>query len=663
VGAALHHALLGLSVAALAAAALRAAAPLAERGLPRAIVAVTFAAAAAVAEALALGLVSLSGSWLALGGAAIATWAAARALLPVPAVPPSAELAQWWAQRTAPERAAVGAVAGAAGAWAAWQLRNPAIGFDSIHYHLPEIVAWLDSGRTGSVENLIPALPTGNYPITAEVSVAWAMGISRSFAPFTLWPWAAVALIAASGWTGLRSLAVPRLPAALAIGALCTNPWLLAWQSNGSMTDPPALAWLVTCAALCALARERPVLLGPALLAAGLAVGTKTTALPLAALVLALGSWGVRGDLGRLRVALAAGLAAAVAVGGVWYLRNLITHGSPFWPIVDTPWGDPVPRSVTLVETSFLDRPGVTVDRLGDAYLDRFGGGLALLAGGLLAPLLARRRRVLAAGAATAAALLVWANAPVTGVPPTPGLEETIFSTTRYLLPAVAAGALSLALAAGAGRRASPLAALVLGAVIVLDLVQTFDLGFPTVPRPLVPLAGAAAGAALAVALGIAGARLRGRGASAPGGGREAGAAGRARLAVFAAAPAAALAFALLAIPASDFVERHGAATRMLTSPVVHWLATQPDYRDGDQRVAISPAPIGPLAGSDLAHPVDVFGRGEPCPAIAERARDQWLVVYGGPLGGAVPADVRRCLAGRRPAFDNRLFAVYRPGS
>jgi hypothetical protein len=646
VAAALHHALLGLSVAALAGAAVRAASPLSPGGLPRAIVAMTFAAAAAVAEALALGLVSLSGSWAALTAAAIATWLAARVLLPRPATGVAGELAGWWDDRSPAGRAAAGALAGAAGAWAAWQLRNPAIGFDAIHYHLPEIVAWLDSGRAGSVENLIPALPTGNYPITAEVTVAWAMGISRSFVPFALWPWAALGLIVASGWTGLRAVGVPRLPAALAIGALCTNPWLLAWQSNGSMTDPPALAWLVTCAALCALARERPVLLGPAVLAAGLAVGTKTTALPLALLVLAVGLWSARRHLGALRVPLAAGLAAALAVGGVWYLRNLIDHGSPFWPIVATPWGDPVPRSVTLVETSFLDRPGVTIDRIGDAYLERFGGGLALLAGGLIAPLLAWRRRVLAAGAATAAALVVWANAPVTGVPPTPGLEETIFSTTRYLLPAVAAGALALALAAGARRRASPLALVVLAAVIVVNVVQTFDLGFPTVPRPLVPLVGAAIGAAAAVAAGaLPQMRIPGS------------------LAAPAGALAVALAAALLAIPASDYVERHGEVTRFLTSPAVHWLATQPDYRDGDARVAISPAPVGPLAGSDLAHGVDVFGPREPCHAIAARARTQWLVVYGGPLGGAVPADVRRCLGGRRPSFDNRLFAIYRPGS
>src|SRR6266536_5038126 len=101
-------------------------------------------------------------------------------------------------------------------------------------------------------------------------------------------------------------------------------------------------------------------------------------------------------------------LGAATLVGGVWYLRNLFEHGSPFWPIVSTPWGDPVAASVKAVETSFLDRPGATIDVLGHSYLARFGGSLLLLAGGALAPLAAPRRRVMLAAAAVVVGLLVW---------------------------------------------------------------------------------------------------------------------------------------------------------------------------------------------------------------------------------------------------------------
>src|SRR3954470_15798194 len=222
----LHHALLGVSVAALGAAGLRAASPLAPGGLARGLVAATFASAAAVAEALLLGLFALGGSTAALVVAAVATWVVARLLLPEPRVRVAEELSAWWGERSGAERVVLGAVVGAGAAWAAWQLRYPALGFDTVVYHLPEIVLWLQHGTPGSIQELIPDQPVGNYPLTAEVMVAWGMGISRSFVPLILLPWAWIALTAAAGWAGLRALRVPPLATALAVAAVCTNPWL-----------------------------------------------------------------------------------------------------------------------------------------------------------------------------------------------------------------------------------------------------------------------------------------------------------------------------------------------------------------------------------------------------------------------------------------------------
>src|SRR3954469_8515244 len=495
----LNHALLGASVVALAAAGLRLASPLAERGLARVIAAATFPTAAAVAEGILLGLASLGGSTAALTVAALATGAAALAWLPRPAVPPGDELGAAWRARTPLERAGLGAIGGAALAWAAWQLRYPALGFDTLHYHLPEMVIFVQGGQPGSVHDVLPGLPVGNYPLTTEVTIGWAMGIARSFVPLVLWPWITLALTAASGWAGLRGLGATRLATGLAVSALCTSPWLLAWQSNGSVTDPPALAWLVACAALCAMSRDRPALMVPAIVAGGLAVGCKTTVLPFTVLVLALGLlWGGRERL-RAMPARPLGLATALAllVGAVWYLRTLVTHGSPFWPIVAAPWGDPVPASVKLVHTSFLDRPRATVDLLGHSYLARFGGGLLLLAcGAVLAPLLAPRRRVLAAAAVVGGAL-IWSRSPVTGIPLSDPLTETVFSTTRYALPVVPAGCLALALAASDRGRLRVLALAALAAAAVVNLVQTFRLEFPIAPSALTPATGALAGALL----------------------------------------------------------------------------------------------------------------------------------------------------------------------
>jgi hypothetical protein len=642
----LHHALLGVSVAALAIAGLRLASPLAERGPARAIAAAAFAVAVAVGEAILLGLVSLGGSTAALTLAALATGGAAVAWLPRPAVPVWDELVEWWRARGLVERAGLGAITGGAGAWAAWQLLHPAIGFDAMHYHLPEMVIFVQGGHPGSVHDVLPGLPVGNYPLTTEVTVGWAMGIARSFVPLILWPWLTLALTGVSGWAGLRALGAGRLATGLAVAALCTNPWLLAWQSNGSVTDPPALAWLVACAALCALSRERPALIAPAVVAAGLAIGCKTTVLPFTLLVLALALWHHRARLPWRTIGLALGV--ATLVGGVWYLRNLFDHGSPFWPIVSTPWGDPVPVSVKGVQTSFLDRPGATIDLLGHSYLARFGGGLLLLAGGALAPLAAPRRRVMLAAAAVVAGVLVWARSPVTGIAPEHTLPETIFSTTRYALPVVAAGCVALALAATEGRKPRVAALLALAAAVVVNLVQTLRLDFPVAPSAFTPLTGAVAGGVLAVAS----AWLVGR---VP---RRAGTI-RPRVRAGALAAAALAAGALLAVPAAGFVKRQGDTRSVAVSVVVRELASDPAFRSGSAPVATTPAYIGVLAGDRLRHRLEAIPPRRSCVEAARRARTQWLVIYGGPLGGVAPAAVRRCLP--PPLYDDGPFTIYRP--
>jgi hypothetical protein len=435
-------------------------------------------------------------------------------------------------------------------------------------------------------------------------------------------------------------LSVPRLVAALAVLAVCLVPPLVSWQSNGAMTDPPALAWLVACASLCALARERPPLLAPALLAAGLAVGTKTTTAPMALLVLGLAGWHARAELRRLRRPLLLAAAGAGIAGGAWYLRNLIDHGSPFWPILALPWGDAVPASVDAVDTSFLDRPGATIDRLGDDYLERFGAGLLLIAGGLAAPLLARRREVAWAALATLAGALVWARAPVTGLPEGGVLAETTFSTTRYLLPVVATGALALALAARHAGRGAIVAMLVLAGAAVLGLMQSLDLGFPIAPSGFTPLAGALAGAAFAVAAGALA-------ASAP-------RSGRARLAL----PALAVcATALLALPATGYVERHGRTDSLPAAKLARWLAPDARYEQRDHPVLMTPTYAGPLAGDELEHELAALERDEPCARLGE----SWLIVYRAPLAGALPADVARCAPGVQPAYGSGEFDVYGP--
>jgi hypothetical protein len=639
--AALHHALLGASVVALAFAALRLASRLAERGLPRVLAAAAFTAAAAVAEAMLLGLVELGGSTAALAIAAIATGVAAYAALPAPALPLGEELVAWWRGRVFWERALLGALAGAAAAWIVWQLRYPALGFDTIHYHLPEMVLFVQGGHPGRIYDVLPGLPVGHYPLVTEVAVGWAMGIARSMVPLILWPWITLTLMATAAWAGLRSLGVPRIAAALAAAALCSNPWLLAWQSNGSVTDPPALAWCVVCAALTAMSLRNRALLVPAVVAGGLAIGGKTTVLPTVLLVLALGFWaGWRARELPLKP-LAAATVVALWVGAFWYLRNLVQHGSPFWPLVAAPWGDPVPPAVDVQSATFLGNAGKTIDVLHHSYVNRFGGAIILLAAALLTPVAAPRRRVVFAAAFTLFGVLLWMNSPITGVNPDVPLPETVFSTTRYALPVVAAACVALGFAAADARHrvVHVGVVLLLAVVAVINFVLTVRLHFPIAPNARTPIAGAAAGAVLAALL-----RTRRLPLRLP---------GRAVAVVLAAAAA------VLAIPASGFVKRHGDTNSSLVSSVVRWMAAEPQFRGGDAPVATTPAYIGPLAGDRLRHRLEAIPKSETCPDTRVRGRSQWLVIYGGPLGGLPPARAKACLP--PPAFDNGPITVFRP--
>src|SRR5436190_9416729 len=91
-----HHVIWALAVLALAQASLRVASTAAPVGLERVIAAAVIGVAAAVVEALALGVVGLGGSTAALAAAAAVTWLLAHTLVSRPEISPVGELEQWW---------------------------------------------------------------------------------------------------------------------------------------------------------------------------------------------------------------------------------------------------------------------------------------------------------------------------------------------------------------------------------------------------------------------------------------------------------------------------------------------------------------------------------------------------------------------------------------
>jgi hypothetical protein len=632
-----HHGLLGVAVAALAAAGLRVASLAAPSGLERALSAVALAVAAAVLEALLLGLVGLGGSALALTLAAVATWLACARLLPTPE-PAGRELGAWLRGLGPRGTLLLGAVGGAALAWTAWLLRYPAFGHDSLLYHLPEAVTWVERGSPGEVNPIVGALPVGSYPVTHEVLTSWTLGIAHSFLPPTLLAVGVLVLIGVAAWAGCRALGAPRPAAALAAGALVAAPAAIAAGRTGAALDPVALAWVATCAALCAASPRRPALLAPALVAGGLAIGTKTTALPLTVIVLAAALWAGRAQLRRL--ALPVGVAGAVAcvVGLFWYGRDLVEHGSPFWPFLSLPGGDPLPLAVSSVDFSFLDRPGQTLQRLDQLYLEQFLGGLVLLGGALVAPLVARRRVVWLAAAATVLSVLLWMTAPLTGVSDHAGLDQGTADAVRYLLPALGAAALTLALAAGSGRAGRVLGLGALGAALVLNLMQAFQLGFPGAPEPTTPLAGAAAGILAALVLQRAAIPLK-----APRG--------------LAAGGCAVVAALLLAPLAPGVLHRH-AQVGLFDHGLTAWFDSR---RDDERPVGLTAAVHALTAGERLQRRIELIPAGESCAQLRRRHRRGWIVFTKVIIDRRMKLQIRTCLGAQRPAFEDRSYRIFAP--
>lgn len=649
----LDQLVLVLAACALASAALRVAqrVTVADGGVIELVLVVApIAAGFVVCWTLALGLAGLAGSIAALAAGPVAAWAATRWLLPGRVRSITAELTDRWNRASRAERAAVLALAGAAAASILVVERQPGFDVDALSYHLADVVGWLHSGHAGAVQTFSYDFPVGYYPVTNEVLLTWVLGISRSFAPLAVWSTAFAALALVGLWRLLRLLCLPRIAAGAALAALATLPtFVVGLNFDGPSTDLPAVAWLACAAALSAGARARPALLGPALLAAGLGVGTKTTVAPLAVVVLLAGAWRARSGLRSARWWLAGGTVAGLLVGAPWYVRDTLTHGWPLWPFSSGPTGDPLPHAMSLFDASFLERPRATVSAIGSNYLKLLAGGLGLISGTLAIPLVARSKAALLTAAVAIGALLAWAAAPFTGIARLAPLQVLAPTTTRYLLAALGACAVALAVAA---REATPLGRRLtiglLAAASAGSLVADGFQGFPAAPNLLYLLAGAAVGA---VAGWIApGARLP---------------VARTRLPVARSLPRVAvpvLAVVFLALSAPGWLWRES-EDASYSHALLAFMLTQPGFLSGSQPVSFAPAVLASLAGPRLGHPIALIGAREPCAAVQARLERGWVVVWPGEFVAGITTafDAAFCLRQNHAIYAYEGAVVYGP--
>jgi hypothetical protein len=643
-----HHGLLVVAGLALGAGAWRVASVLGGRTLERLLVGFTLACAAAVCESLGLGLFGLGGSSAALGVAAVATWAATLVLVERPAVSIGGAIAGWLASAAVRTVGVVGGLGGLGVAWIVWQLRRPLIGGDGLIYHLPIASAWVQNGRPGSIVEIIDGLAVANYPVTNEVLVSWGLGLSRSWVVGSIWSVVLLAVLATGAWVALRNLGVLVVERTLAVVAICVLPLVVA-QLCGPDTDIAALAWLAVAAALATGARDRPGLIGPAVIAGGLCLGTKTTPGILIVGLAVMARRPLAAAFRDDRIRLVVSLVVAIAVGGVWSLRDLIVHGSPFWPLEAAPWGTPVQASLVGLEPSFLSHPRGLIAAHGSDYLRTMAGGLVLLAGGLAVPVLRRSRRALIVAGAAGVSVVAWAAAPYTGIDG----GDFAAGATRYLLPAIAAATLALALSAGGAGRGLRLGvdAILVGS-IGWSVVKSAELGREFVPGPATLAAGLLCG------LGVAElARLAISGRLAGGGRRGSGLVGRrAAVSRLAGLVAAGVCGVGLAVASDGYVARH-ASTGEIDGPVLK--AGLPGLGAGSAGIAAGPATVVMLRGDHLDHPLSLIGGGETCAMLRTRLGRETVVLQGEPVT-PVFTRLSACLAGVKPEFADPYVDVYR---
>ena len=643
-----------VSILSLGGAGILVASRLTESGLEKILVASVLGVAAAVVESLAFGLVGLGTSQVALPLAAITTWGICRWRLPATRPSLYHHFVIWWTDRSIWQRMATGAATGSVMIYAAWILRYPRLGYDAISYHLPEVINWVHSGRTGSPVPAWTGFVTSAYPLTNEVALSWGVGISRSLVFAVLWSPALWLLLGLSVYCGLRRLGLDAGRAVLASVALLITPLMLS-QVNDVGSDLPVATWFACTASLCAGTIRKPVMLVPAIVAFGMEVGTKPTMAALALALLAACLIGQRAHLRQFTVPLIVATLTALVVGGTWYLRNTIEYGSPFWPFLTVPWGPGAPAVYPYLDKTFLSSPGRTLSVSGSYYLHSLAGAMVFIAWSVLAPLFVRRRQMLGLSLLVIVGLLLWAASPATGLVDS-GLSTIVPLEIRYILPLLSLSVAGIALVVRLAPRATRMATLALFVSIGWNLFEDHYLTFPLRPSLRFLIPGMLVGA---VASAVFGERAMGP--------RHLG-----RSPVVAGASIALIAIIAITLESQTFIQRRVSSGYGPELQIAAFLARQDTFRSDHRTVAMNSVLSADLSGDYLQHDLYLIPPRAPCSSVVALRQKDWVVVASYRsvvletrplLNWPVPTDAASCLAAIRPTWVVGTYSVYRPST
>jgi hypothetical protein len=387
-------------------------------------------------------------------------------------------------------------------------------GFDTQWYHMPFAARFAETGEIWPFHYTSPTYLSWFYPANSELlHAAGILLFDRDLlSPLVNLGWLALALLAA--WCLGRPWGVPGW-SLLGAGVVLAGG-VFADQPGDARNDAMALALILSSAAL--LANSREVRAGPALAlagaAAGLALGTRLTALiPVAALTAGAIALARRGERGR---AAALWLLPLLALGGLWYLRNLVGAGNP------APWVDSLgPLSLPGPDQELGGREQFAVAHyatdtevwgewfapgLRDALGLLWPGVLALAAAGAVAAIVRGPSPVVRVlGAVAIAGAVAYLFTPPTAAGPE-GEPLGFESNLRYLTAPLALALALLPVALRGGRRSVAIAGL--GAIGLVFAAAAADPdrwseGY------LVGALGAGIAAGAAIVLGSLGTRVR----------------------------------------------------------------------------------------------------------------------------------------------------------
>lgn len=317
--------------------------------------------------------------------------------------------------------------------------------YESRHYHIGNLAAWLDERTLWLLPFQNPGLFTATHPGNGEMFALWLALPTHGDHMIYLMNIAFGLLAILSCAMLARDLGGSAGAGALAGLTLVASPIVLRTQVHSIATDMVATSLLVGAAVALIRAWKQPGIAWPLLggVAVGMALGSKYTVLVPAVAVLAWAVVALR--RGRRYLLLIPGL---LLFAGPWLVRNAIETGNPVFPLdlrlgpVELAGGQ---SPIEVLDTTMADhvlhgRAGPLGQWVNLSWV-LYGPVMILAAGGIAAALMRKPRskdRTAVAGLAIVCAI-TYLITPYTGGG-SQGLEHVIGSNLRYALPALMLG-------------------------------------------------------------------------------------------------------------------------------------------------------------------------------------------------------------------------------